>query len=86
MIGKERVLDILKNVISLSSADQTEALFMGEESYLTGFANNYIHRNVGGKDWKILISSHSQNRKKERIKIFSWRQQLIVLQSSGQSM
>jgi len=41
MIGKERVLDILKNVISLSSADQTEALFMGEESYLTGFASNW---------------------------------------------
>jgi len=46
MIGKERVLDILKNV---------EALFMGEESYLTGFANNYIHRNVGGKDCSLSV-------------------------------
>ncbi|MEA3313408.1 MAG: TldD/PmbA family protein [Caldisericota bacterium] len=55
MIGKERVLDILENVISLSSADQTEALFMGEESYLTGFANNYIHRNVGGKDCSLSV-------------------------------
>lgn len=37
---------ITNKVLSLSTADQTEVLFLGEESGLTRFANSYIHQNV----------------------------------------
>ncbi len=55
MIGKTRVLELLRKVISRSEADQTEVLLLGGKSYLTGFANNYIHRNVGSENYTINI-------------------------------
>jgi len=55
MIGKEKSIDILREVTSLSGADQTEVVLIGGESYLTGFANNYIHRNVGEKDYILTV-------------------------------
>ncbi len=55
MIGKEKSIEILKKVLSISGADQTEAVFMGGKSYLTGFANNYIHRNVGEKNYTLAV-------------------------------
>jgi len=55
MIGKEKALEILKKALSYSQADQTEAVLLGERSYLTGFANNYIHRNVGSEDYQLNI-------------------------------
>ncbi len=55
MIGKDKVFEILKKVISFSNADQSEALLIGGHSYLTGFANNYIHRNVGSEDYTLSI-------------------------------
>ncbi len=55
MIGREKSIEIVKKVLSMSGADQTEALLMGGESYLTGFANNYIHRNVGEKNYTLSV-------------------------------
>ena len=55
MIGKEKALDILKKALSISKADQTEAVLMGGKSYVTAFANNYIHRNVGGEDYTLSV-------------------------------
>ena len=46
MIGKDRLLETLHNVIASSPADHTEAVFVGMASGLTRFANNYIHQNV----------------------------------------
>ena len=55
MIGKNKVVELLKKAISRSRADQTEILLMGGRSYLTGFANNYIHRNVGSEDYTVNV-------------------------------
>ncbi len=55
MIGKEKALEILKKALSYSQADQTEAVLLGERSYLTGFANNYIHRNVGSENYQLNV-------------------------------
>ncbi len=55
MIEKEKALEILKKVISLSNADQTEAVLLGGKSYVTAFANNYIHRNVGSEDYSLSV-------------------------------
>jgi predicted Zn-dependent protease len=50
-----QISDILNKVISLSKASQTEALIFGGDSYLTGFANNYIHRNVGESNYTLSV-------------------------------
>lgn len=55
MIGKEKALEILRKAISLSKADQTEAVLMGGKSYVTAFANNYVHRNVGSEDYTLSV-------------------------------
>jgi len=54
-MNKERILQILDYVVKHTKADGVEALLMGGESYLTGFANNYIHRNVGEENYELHI-------------------------------
>jgi len=46
MIGSEKINHILKQVLKVSSADQTEAMLIAHNTQLTRFANNYIHQNV----------------------------------------
>jgi predicted Zn-dependent protease len=55
MLGRERVHKILKKALSSSTADQTEVLFIGEESGLTRFANSYIHQNVAEKNTELRV-------------------------------
>lgn len=46
MIGKEKLTKQLERVLDQSNADQTEILYIGNETGLTRFANSYIHQNV----------------------------------------
>ena len=46
MIGSKKINDILKQVLKVSPADQTEVMLIAHDSQLTRFANNYIHQNV----------------------------------------
>jgi len=55
MIGRERLLETLGKVVESSPADHTEAVFVGGESNLTRFANNYIHQNVAETDSKTFL-------------------------------
>jgi predicted Zn-dependent protease len=55
MIGRERILETLRKVVSGSPADATEAVFIGTETGLTRFANNYIHQNVAETNSKTLF-------------------------------
>lgn len=54
-MNKERILEILDYVVKNTKGDQVEAVLIGGESYLTGFANNYIHRNVGEVGYELNI-------------------------------
>ena len=54
-MNKEKILELANYAMSLSKADQVEIVIMGGESYLTGFANNYIHRNVGDETYEMRI-------------------------------
>ena len=40
---------LLQKVLSYSHAEQTEVVYLGTESALTRFANNFIHQNVAEK-------------------------------------
>jgi len=54
-MNKERILEILDYVVKSTRADAVEAVLVGGESHLTGFANNYIHRNVGEENYELNI-------------------------------
>lgn len=57
IMGKERVLRLLQDMLGYAKADQTEISFMGGESSLTRFANNYIHQNVTESNTAIKVRS-----------------------------
>jgi len=55
MLGKAKVSELLKKVLKASKADETEAILMAEDSYLTRFANSYIHQNVSEHNQNLLV-------------------------------
>jgi len=55
MIGKEKILKLLKEIISESHAKSTEAVFTGTDYGLTRFANSYIHQNVANQDSSVAF-------------------------------
>jgi len=55
MIGKDKILSTLKTAIKKSTADQTEAIFIGGENGLTRYANSTIHQNVSENNSKIYF-------------------------------
>jgi PmbA protein len=55
MIGREAVLRLLKRVIHESSADQTEALLLTEDSSLTRFAQSTIHQHVAERNGTLIL-------------------------------
>ncbi len=57
MIGKEKLLKKLQDILVKSSAEETEIVFAGNESGLTRFANSHIHQNVFENNARILFRS-----------------------------
>ena len=49
----EKIIDIFKTALAKSTADQTELVCESEEFYLTRFAENLIHQNMGRSDSTI---------------------------------
>lgn len=55
MTGKEACIRLLKSVIQESTADQTEALLLTEDSSLTRFASSSIHQHVAEKNGTLIL-------------------------------
>ncbi|MBI4757922.1 MAG: hypothetical protein HY783_02810, partial [Chloroflexi bacterium] len=55
MLGKENIRAVFEQVLAISPADQTEVLFLGEDSSLTRFANSYIHQNVAQHNAELRV-------------------------------
>ncbi len=55
MIGRAQTEALLKRALSLSSADETEAVLMGLEEQLTRFANNTIHQHVAEANRYVVM-------------------------------
>ncbi len=55
MIGKSRILTLLRSVISKSDADQTETVFIGSYSDTTRYANSCIHQNMSEYDTGVTF-------------------------------
>src|SRR5260370_14626158 len=46
---------LLQKVLSYSQAEQTEVVYLGTESSLTRFANNFIHQNVAESNAELRV-------------------------------
>lgn len=57
MIGKEKLMAGLEKALAQSKADETEIVYMGNESGLTRYANSAIHQNVHESNAKIYFRS-----------------------------
>lgn len=57
MIGKEKLLTRLEEVLSRSRADETEIIFVSDAKGLTRYANSAIHQNVYENNFHILFRS-----------------------------
>ncbi len=55
MISEEEVLSILNETIKASSADQTEALLLANNSNLTRFASSTIHQNMAENNIRLSV-------------------------------
>ncbi|MBM4278850.1 MAG: TldD/PmbA family protein [Deltaproteobacteria bacterium] len=55
MTGREACLRLLKDVVQDSPADQTEALFLTEDSSLTRFAKSSVHQHVAEKNRTLIL-------------------------------
>ena len=55
MLARDTIEDILKRVMLLSEADETEAVFVGADESLTRFAHNVIHQNVAEADASLEV-------------------------------
>lgn len=52
---RDEVAELLDRVLLHSTADQTEALYLGQDTALTRFANNQIHQNVREHDAALQV-------------------------------
>jgi len=57
VIGKEKLFARLEKALVVSKADQTEIVYLGNETGLTRFANSYIHQNVHESNCRIFFRS-----------------------------
>ena len=55
MVGRKACLGLLKKVVQESSADQTEAIFLTEDSSLTRFADSTIHQHVAERNQTLIL-------------------------------
>jgi PmbA protein len=55
MVGRKACLSLLKKVVQESSADQTEAVFLTEDSSLTRFADSTIHQHVAERNQTLIL-------------------------------
>lgn len=55
MLGESRTRERIERTLSLSKADQTEVVLIGENEQLTRFANSYIHQNIAKEDIELRV-------------------------------
>ena len=55
VVTRTEVDELLDRALSHSTADATEALYMGQDAALTRFANNRIHQNVREHDAQLQV-------------------------------
>jgi predicted Zn-dependent protease len=57
MISQDQLMDIARRALRISSADQTEVVVHCNQGFLTRFAQNRIHQNVGVEDIRVTVKA-----------------------------
>lgn len=52
---RDHLLHLAESVLAASEAEETEVILTTDESYLTRFANNVIHQNVGSRGASAIV-------------------------------
>lgn len=55
MLGEARARELVDTALRRSGADQTEVVLLAEDSYLTRFANSFVHQNVAERNHTITV-------------------------------
>lgn len=55
MLGRAKAMDLLETALSLSQAEQTEALIVGRGTRLTRYSENHVHQNVSEDDCIVTV-------------------------------
>ncbi|MBN2583544.1 MAG: TldD/PmbA family protein [Planctomycetes bacterium] len=58
-LNRDELLRLAENVLATSEAEQTEVVLMTGEDYLTRFAKNRIHQNVGSRHASVTVRAVS---------------------------
>src|SRR6516162_1583857 len=59
---EKSVRALLQKALSYSQAEQTEVVYVGTESALTRFANNFIHQNVAERNYELRVRAITSKR------------------------
>ncbi len=62
VVTRDEVGELLDRVIAQSEAPRTEAIYLGQDSALTRFANNQIHQNVREHDASLQVRVIDEDR------------------------
>jgi PmbA protein len=62
VIGRAATEDLLKRVLTLSTADETEAAMLGLKEQLTRFANNSVHQHVAETNRYVVVRAALEKR------------------------
>jgi len=57
MLNKNDAMNILKEALRLSKADQTEAVLMGEQTWLTRFTESVINQNIAQEETTLVVTA-----------------------------
>jgi len=55
MLNEKSIRAVLDRVLARSRADETEVVYVGEDTALTRFANSYIHQNVAQRQTHLQV-------------------------------
>lgn len=59
---RDEYLRLAESVLAMSEAEETEVIISSGESYLTRFAGNVIHQNVGQRDASVTVRTVTDKR------------------------
>ncbi len=62
MLGRERAREIINKALSYSSVEETQVSLFVWDSFLTRFANSYIHQNMGEGNIELEIRAINEKR------------------------
>lgn len=62
MFGEDRLMSLLEDALKFSRVEQLEIMAYGQHSFLTRYSENYIHQNVGERNYQVVVRAVNDKR------------------------